>query len=441
MEEAEEGRARKKSSRGGAHPCCSINDVLGDELLTEILLRLPLDHIFRGKSVCKLWRSLIQNPLFPSCYTKKKQSSTSSLSCHLKAHPQQRSPILIPITGSNQDKKKKKRLAFSLDFVPGFAQLYGSGKYHRLLRRAAADDENRKQQEKHPPGVYTTRDLILGSSNGLILCAPLLHTPNPRSKFDLEPVFDDFPPFMCGGNCWFKIVRLQLKSPRRRSLELQVFSSQSWEWTAVTVSSLPRPIGPDDDDSPLSSTVAVTLLSKKNDGPRLCWLLKGTQAIVYDPVKNVVDAVIGPTRRTVRISRTVPKVVILDAVCVSNGCLWGGRLRFWLTLEIYRASGGTEWEMVKEFDMMQIYRPGGREPVFATITWNTFLAMNPHDPELVYLKTQESVGLLDLRSGTLKVVGVLDNPEKNLLRESTIVCENPPWPTPLPSPPPHLSCP
>ncbi|CAI0381712.1 unnamed protein product, partial [Linum tenue] len=486
MEKTEE--VARKSNKGGSS-CCLINDVVPEELLTKILIRLPLDQIFRCKSVCKNWLSLIQNPLFSTYYTKKKKKKQSkkrkkqkkkkkstTFSCNLNSHPQQRSAVLIP-NNKGRRKDERKRLKFSLDFVPDISQLHGVDTYNDLLQRVP---QNLKENQKrvilgsnglckwHPPNYYTTRDLILGSSNGLLLCAPLLFTQTPGKG----PVFDDFapiyvvcnphtkqwlqvkpPPPFCSsifphathvsfvsdfdsdGGCWFKIIRLPLefKTRHRRSLELQVFSSKSWEWTATTVPSLPRSIGP---DYPTEMVVAVEL-KKKNGSPRLCWLFKDTQAVVYDPINNVVDAVIGAIRPPN--PRIVPEV-FLDEMCVSKGCLWAGSLYSRKKLKIYKVSG-KKWKMVEDFDMMHVYNPSGDRIVMLVFRWIAFVTMNPDDPQEVYLRSHNSIALLNLRSRTLKVLGALGDPNRNCIlmpqairvKPSTIICDNPLWPTPLPS--------
>ncbi|CAL1393220.1 unnamed protein product [Linum trigynum] len=525
MEEAEEGNAagETKKSRGGGGSCnrCMINDV-GEELLTDILIRLPLDQIYRCKSVCKHWLSLIQSPLFRADYSRKKQKQNQNqkkkkqsikLSCiGLHPHPQQNSPVLIANNEYDHNDDVRKRLEFSLDFVPDLPQLHGADVYNQILQQAADDKKNyAKEKQMYSwlsaqramlnaiPDVeskkkriqeilnsrrwpkkkryYSNRDFILGSSNGLLLCAPLLFTPKYTGFFMYtDPVFDDFPAsyVVCnpytkqwiqvpppppsssitphaaanvgfvsdfdsmdrGGGCWFKIARLplDLESLRGRSFELQVFSSHSWEWTTLTSPSLPRlrtatlpslpwPIWVNNSER---IVVAVTLKKKKKNGggPRLCWMVNRCRAIVYDPIKNVVDVVIGVMQQPPD-RGLVHGVVVFDAMCVSRGCLWAGSLRCQTVLKIFRASG-KKWEMVEEFDVQQVCKQGA-------FTY-TFMTMNPDDPQQVYLRNWKSVFLLNLRTKTLKVVATLENLTNGLIERLTIVCENPLWPTPLPSP-------
>lgn len=42
----------------------SINSILSDSLLVEILQRLPFISVLRAKSVCKHWLTLLSDPLF-----------------------------------------------------------------------------------------------------------------------------------------------------------------------------------------------------------------------------------------------------------------------------------------------------------------------------------------------------------------------------------------
>ncbi|KAL3515699.1 hypothetical protein ACH5RR_022601 [Cinchona calisaya] len=59
-------RGRKGRSRG--LPNNSNRRVFPDELLWEILLRLPIKSLMKFKCVSKLWRSIILNPLFANAY-------------------------------------------------------------------------------------------------------------------------------------------------------------------------------------------------------------------------------------------------------------------------------------------------------------------------------------------------------------------------------------
>ncbi|CAI0459576.1 unnamed protein product [Linum tenue] len=487
MEKAGEEAGESKKNRGGSC-CCMINDA-GEYLLSEILVRLPLDQIFRCKSVCKHWLSVVENPLFAAYYTskekkqsekeEKKKKKSDGVSYSVKAHPHQRTPILIPVNEDHGERVSEK-LKFSLDFVPDFAQLHGDTKFYDLLNLAAEHQKKvRNSWAWGVPNYYTFRELILGSSNGLLLCAPLLSATtkgptgitfdgfapiyvvcNPHTKQWLQvpppftsPVFSHeiahvgfVSDFDSHGVCWFKIVRFPLSFDYqgRRSLDLQVFSSQSWKWMAVKVSSLPQPFGP---DKKMQTIVAVTLKKNGDDStPRLCWMFKGSQAIVYDPINNVVDVVIKVIRPS---NLGTVQDVVFDGMCVSKGQLWAGKLFDGMKLKIYRASGN-EWETVKEFDMKSVKNKHNRDhhiqQQIRRISFRAFVTMNPDDPEQVYLRYNKSLALLDMRCKTYKVVGALDM-DKDItvralnrkLEQSAIICDNPLWPTPLPSPFPSSS--
>uniref|UniRef100_A0A0E0E150 F-box domain-containing protein n=1 Tax=Oryza meridionalis TaxID=40149 RepID=A0A0E0E150_9ORYZ len=69
------------------HPSAS----LPDELVYEILLRLPVKTLSRSKSVCRAWRATISSPSFIRAYLKQQQSAISR-------HEQKPSFLIAPHT-------------------------------------------------------------------------------------------------------------------------------------------------------------------------------------------------------------------------------------------------------------------------------------------------------------------------------------------------------
>uniref|UniRef100_A0A0E0A8K1 F-box domain-containing protein n=1 Tax=Oryza glumipatula TaxID=40148 RepID=A0A0E0A8K1_9ORYZ len=68
-------RRKRRRVQRHCHPGASS---LPDELVYEILLRLPVKTLSRSKSVCRTWRATISNPSFITTHLKQQQQSAVS---------------------------------------------------------------------------------------------------------------------------------------------------------------------------------------------------------------------------------------------------------------------------------------------------------------------------------------------------------------------------
>uniref|UniRef100_A0A0D9WMC3 F-box domain-containing protein n=1 Tax=Leersia perrieri TaxID=77586 RepID=A0A0D9WMC3_9ORYZ len=56
-----------------------IGGIIPEEIVEQILLRLPVKSIVRFRSVCKSWQSMIADPRFTRLHLQFHQSTTSML--------------------------------------------------------------------------------------------------------------------------------------------------------------------------------------------------------------------------------------------------------------------------------------------------------------------------------------------------------------------------
>lgn len=100
----------------------SINNVLSDSLLVEILQRLPFISVLRAKSVCKHWLSLLSDPLFLRTFVRYHDPHTSPFTLvyefhvwhyHLTDH-------LRHILHTVSENETFQSRGFNLDFLPCF---------------------------------------------------------------------------------------------------------------------------------------------------------------------------------------------------------------------------------------------------------------------------------------------------------------------------------
>ncbi|GAB4858518.1 hypothetical protein Ancab_009994 [Ancistrocladus abbreviatus] len=170
-----------------------INDVLFDDLLVEILHRLPGKLVAQCKLVCKRWLSIVSSSYF--------------LHCIIMCYDNEKVEKLRAICGGKQMlmASKKPGSKLSLDFLPCFAQ--------------GQDLEDFK---------------IVGSSGGLLLCCigqfypSIYYVYNPLTKKWVEL---PSPP----GSCEI-VVHVANSSEVIFELVVEIFSSETRQWTKHIVS-------------------------------------------------------------------------------------------------------------------------------------------------------------------------------------------------------------
>lgn len=207
---------------------------LPDDLLVEILARLPIKSACQCKSVSKHWLSLISSPFFRSSVFAIKGGDTSPFiviaECHFRAM-EHKAELRIPCSSSANNIMFGSR-GFSLNFLPY---------YHQDFR-------------------------VCGSSNGLLLCCDknrirvkydVYYVCNPFKKvwFQLPPAppIQEIDGYYYGQGCFligftcdphynnnndrYRVVRTQpVSTIPGMSLPVDIFSSETGKWSRLILS-------------------------------------------------------------------------------------------------------------------------------------------------------------------------------------------------------------
>ncbi|CAL1358108.1 unnamed protein product [Linum trigynum] len=450
-----------------------------------------MEEILRCKVVSKQWLSLIQSPCFSAAYTchKMKEMAVAADNSSLVLNTNGRETASILTSPNIHSGNHSSRLSnFSIDFLP-YQSYEDSLQYFELkVTDIYTADQNLFQLSRvdrcrfscRSPTrtqVSTTRTALADGDSGTTTttssapptacfsarlspatqtCTPSATlTPSSGTRFRFRPpdfsilahigfiVLDD-------DDRSFIIARIPLSmAPRRTQLDLEVLSSQSAEWTAKSAP-LPRPLLCPDPDYSFFDDGSVNLAVNLHNR-WLCWMLGGKQQVVlYDAVNGVVDWVIEPPRRT------------LDGICVSQGRLWAASL-YGSTLTVFvaenlpppspdlnqqqrkpyfklinRVSLTGPWDSLNPFIAQHFGRPDNpymnkkiRNMIQGPALGDVFLTMNPHDSNQVYLTFHASfLALFHITQRTLKLLGGQGSLGT---RYHLFICDNPSWPTPLPT--------
>ncbi|GAB4858506.1 hypothetical protein Ancab_009982 [Ancistrocladus abbreviatus] len=204
-----------------------INDVLFDDLLVEILHRLPAKWAAQCKLVCKRWLSIVSSSYFLRCII--------MFRCITMCNDNEEGEKLRAICGGNQMlmASKKPGSKLSLDFLPCFAQ--------------GQDPEDFK---------------IVGCSFGLLLCCigqfyPSIYyvcnpftekwveLPSPPGSCEIVQIgfirdpwyhVDERNNVVINPDCGFKVVHVANSSEVIFELVVEIFSSKTRQWTKHIVS-------------------------------------------------------------------------------------------------------------------------------------------------------------------------------------------------------------
>ncbi|CAI0625895.1 unnamed protein product [Linum tenue] len=431
-------QSREKASMAGFESSAlCINDVLSHHLLVEVLVRIPLKDVFRCMSVCKFWFSSIRDdPYFKRRFILKRvtEQASSSAEDHQLVYAQCsiREMLLVTPTCSIVNGSD-----LSLNLLPFIA---GQDYYSSTLDR-----------------------VVLGSSNGLLLCSPYKTMPatyyicNPLTKewLTLPPSpHKDSPDVYVGFICdpfylvqgddslitlndgfGFKVVRWRYSSSDEDEeedlfgMDVEVFSSDVGLWTTsrarcvkgVTSTALPAP---------------GTGISY--DG-RLYWLLGRCETLIYDPNKNefLLHHITPPSDVLCMIPLVLSLMVPFQGLSQCQGSFWAGQA--WRAeLRVYTLADG-EWHLKHNVNILD-WLPSSANSVKNTmkILPNAvqFRTMHPYDPMIAYLTVEMTLLECDFGGRTLKVVA--ENLGKNkegrgLMWSNVLTLSLPLWPTPLPT--------
>ncbi|CAI0396193.1 unnamed protein product [Linum tenue] len=415
-------------------PC--INDVLPHHLLVQVFARLPYRTAFRSRSVCKLWLSCMHDdPWFVKRFIHHRIKNRSSnredqqqvvghVRCNLRV-------MLLVVTRPCGIIPHAPR--FSLDFLPCLAGWKGTS---------------------HP----SSRRLIVGSSNGLLLCTlnheeyyicnPLtkqwLALPPPRRRHHYVQVGFICDPFYhvqydgedgsvtLNDRFGVKVVRLPFFLGNEEGspieMEVEIFSSQTGCWTTSTVM-LPKRLRFDE----YNPQIAIP-----HNG-RLYWFVEPCDILIYDLSKNefLLESHELPSFAMRSFFYWNRQLVEFKGFSLCQGSFWVGQTEKWL-LRVFNLRNG-EWFLTHDVHILHdMYCSSSlaRQSVQRSYAGIEFRSMHPVDPNVAYLSVDGEILECDFRNRTIKVEAEIENYGQDSLQLvywfNVLTFPLPLWPTPLP---------
>ncbi|GAB4850954.1 hypothetical protein Ancab_030250 [Ancistrocladus abbreviatus] len=362
-----------------------INDVLLDELLVEILHRLPTKLAAQCKLVCKRWFSIVSSSCFLRCFIMRHDNEDTLHKEQFTAICSGRHLLITP---------RETGLKISLDFLPCFI----GGQHLKDFR-------------------------IVASCNDLLLCCVGLFNPsvyyvcNPFTKkwvevpahsgsceffgeigFICDPYYHvDKQGVVINSNHSFKVIHVKRSQKPIYEVVVEIFSSEVGKWIGHIVS---FPQG-------YSSTLGQLILSF---GTKLYWPASDG-IVIYDPNYEKNHSVV-----TYPIDKIQGLPIKLLGQC--DGSLWIHQQDYW-DLYIWQA---------KSQDNNLVNWSSKRRINLGDFIWSSFMvkartrgmprflrpfAIHPRNPNILYFRcspfTSYDFGLgyvasCDLKAETLKVV-------------------------------------
>ncbi|XP_059642160.1 uncharacterized protein LOC132284108 [Cornus florida] len=360
---------------------------LTHELFVEILQKLPLKLIHLCKCVSKHWYALISTPHFARCYIQ---------NCSFLVPPfalfYQYQNRAVQLTSESPIFESR---GFSLNFLPS-------------SKPSSSSSSASSSSNQHEPDPIR----YLASSNGLVLCSPTLTFQRvyyvcnpltmhwvhlPRSPTCHERVVIGF---VCktsyssdGTTCTtsFRLVRIhpfekpQFPPPRSGNLKFDIFSSDTWKWREIIISTQGD-----------SFIMTPDLCNAVVCNGILHWMyLYHGKIFAYDPFNNPDQF------RTIR----QPKDTCSTFEHRLGECQ--GHLRF---IQLYRSTlsiwelkdySGVEWSLVHN---VELDRLKSEDSLWVRNNKVLVLPLHPIDADIVYLHVSHRIILCNMRSKTLKEV-------------------------------------
>ncbi|CAH9101031.1 unnamed protein product, partial [Cuscuta epithymum] len=326
----------------------AMNNVFSNDLLLEILHRIPAKSAVRCKAVCKRWRNLISTHFFMDLFCshhplREGKEECLATGCSTKIHMFLIHPHFEP--------------DFSLDFLPFF--------------EAAKDSK-----------------FILGFSNGLLLCNPdpkdqiFYYICNPITKnwvslpaapavhedLDISVGFAHYPDLSCPG---FKIVRVlpPLNTKPVSDFEVDIFCSWTGTWTRRTVTS-PKPI---------TWVRLVVLPPAVFYRGCLHWLIRDFHTIVYDVKNDKINFIVDRPNGLVEFWG-----MDLYGFSLCGGLFYVAQLHY--TVLIIWQLNHNEWTMKRKVNLEEESSIRfGREWLMCLSTPCQNLLLHPYDIDVFYV--------------------------------------------------------
>ncbi|XP_021761336.1 F-box protein At5g49610-like [Chenopodium quinoa] len=396
----------------------SINNVLNDSLLVEILQRLPSISVLRAKSVCKHWFSLLSDPCFLQSFVRFHDHHALPFTLVYEFHFWHRclSDHLHHNFHMVSEHKKFQLQGFHLGFLPCF-----------------------RPWESHPIWVVAChKDLLVCCHLKMSLLQGVYYICNPLTKqwLNLPPspghhrVADTAIGFItCEKSVSlnsFKLVQVpKLDScvSNGNCFEVNVFSSEVGEWRNFKISS-PQSFTRTWQFRPESITV----------NNKFHWLVNSSNIVVVDPFElaegscRVIEL---PAELNLDIGICLGFCQDYLRVCqISRG--WSNCLLVvWKLLDYVTGNWDLEYETsLKEmafFENVSLHKFG-----FSTME---ALAFHPVDFGILYLRFNNQIVMCDVGRKTLEVVSeCLQDSSFSVGTCGVFLLMHPCWPSLIPSP-------
>ncbi|KAE9467982.1 hypothetical protein C3L33_00130, partial [Rhododendron williamsianum] len=366
-------------------------DTLPEELLIEVLQRLPLEDGGRCECVCKRWFNSISSPYFGRCYNRHRSSFPPRFALFFQRTSTANGAVPVNQSGVHLANDEEAHTIFN---SPGFSFSF-----------------------LPPPFSEPVR--LVASSNGLVLCSTfkyfhkLYYVCNPLTMHwvALPP-----PPtrhnrvrvgFICnqdfdnGMTSLFKVVRIpefENESQLHTSLKLEIFSSKTGEWTDDSVISWHKPVF---GSTPLCNDPVVC-------NGMLHWrYVNQNHIFAFDPYKQA-----NREFRTIDLPKESCKEASVHLVGESRGRLryaefHQGTFGVW---ELEDQSSG-QWCSVHKFHQSEIVWEDPKIAIFTTQCFHLMhiLAFHPLEGDFVFLVLPGHIIECNMRSRSLKSLYSLTN--------------------------------
>ncbi|CAN1123754.1 Putative F-box/kelch-repeat protein At1g15680 [Linum perenne] len=388
-----------------------INDVLPHQLLTEVMIRIPSVDLFRCKTVCKLWLSLLDDDTdfvrqFVLQRVKERSRLNGDEEYKQPIHVKWDSNEMVMVTPSWYCADASK---FSLDFLPFSDDLHF---------------EN--------PDLF---DIVLGSSNGLLLCTsdrtfgesyyicnPITkqwlelppypprhdtraHNDNQYVKvcFISDPFYninDDDHSITMNNDFGVKVIRLDSSRYNEdvyeevREIDVEVFSSKTGCWTTSKVRL------PDHVKGELEFLYRGVIAPYNG---KIYWLVEDKREfLIYDINKNefLMNSIDPPSSAFLYRHGVIASFI---GISLCQGSLWMAQGLEW-KLRVYMLVDDDQWCLKHDVDILNDMEwDFGSQHEYVIGADNghlEFYRMHPSDPMMGYLGTEHVLLECNFRSRT-----------------------------------------
>ncbi|XP_059661071.1 F-box protein At5g03970-like [Cornus florida] len=394
--------------------CLSSVEVVSycDDLVTEILLRLPLDSVFKFKCVSKTWNRLMSDPIFRAKYISRAKNSLLPLLGFFR------------VTVDQQDRTTPK-----LSFLP-----------------------NCKERKFTNLDCIENYGLTQGSPQGLMLCWSQQKRSRIYNDYVWEPVRNQWFPipeepkkgndfedwhFSDGLYCeecskdgvvHFKVIRAMLHRASHHILTIKSFSSRTGNWTQSFLT------------SPSEFSLGHQRYKGRSVGGIFYWKVCGHFAAYHPENENRMWLIKLPHRSE--------REGYMDFILGQSpdGCLRFAlnekhQFRMWdlkkrlSSYSLFESVASSEWKLkevvsFKKFRLIN-YKATGHDPYTVRLNkYPTLMAFHPANSKLVYLRLGGRVFCYDFDT---RILEPIQYPGIVLIYDGLIPYFQPPWLPSLPS--------